>query len=59
MALAIRPASPPDVETLAAYNAAMARETENLELDLERLTAGVAKASISSPRTKARSWDSS
>jgi ribosomal protein S18 acetylase RimI-like enzyme len=38
----IRPALPADVEILAAYNAAMARETEHLELDLERLRRGVA-----------------
>jgi ribosomal protein S18 acetylase RimI-like enzyme len=42
MPLLIRPARPEDVPALAAYNAAMALETERLELDLERLTAGVA-----------------
>ena len=42
MGLEIRLAGSGDVATLAAYNAAMARETEDLELDLERLTAGVA-----------------
>lgn len=42
MPLEIRLASAADVETLAAYNAAMARETEDLELDLERLSSGVA-----------------
>ena len=42
MGLEIRLAGNSDVETLAAYNAAMARETEEIELDLARLQAGVA-----------------
>jgi GNAT superfamily N-acetyltransferase len=42
MSLLIRPALPADVDILAAYNASMARETEHLELDLDRLRAGVA-----------------
>ncbi len=42
MPFEIRLASPADVETIAAYNAAMARETEELKLDLGRLRAGVA-----------------
>jgi GNAT superfamily N-acetyltransferase len=42
MPLLIRPAGAPDVEILAEYNAAMARETEGLELDFGRLRAGVA-----------------
>jgi ribosomal protein S18 acetylase RimI-like enzyme len=37
----IRPAQPSDVDTIAAFNQAMARETENLSLDLDRLRAGV------------------
>ena len=37
----IRPAVPADLDVLASYNAAMALETEHLELDLERLRAGV------------------
>ena len=41
MGLEIRLAGFGDVETVSAYNAAMALETEDLELDLERLTAGV------------------
>jgi GNAT superfamily N-acetyltransferase len=41
MPLQIRHATSDDVDILAAYNAAMASETEHIELDLERLTAGV------------------
>lgn len=37
----IRPAVAADVETIARCNCAMAVETERLELDLERVTAGV------------------
>jgi len=37
----IRRATAADAATIAAYNAAMARETENLELDAERLLKGV------------------
>jgi hypothetical protein len=37
----IRPAIPADLDAIAAYNAAMALETEHLELDLERLRARV------------------
>lgn len=42
MPLVIRPATASDVETIAAYNHAMALETEHLELDPERLRRGVA-----------------
>ncbi|MBI1357290.1 MAG: GNAT family N-acetyltransferase [Acidobacteria bacterium] len=41
MDFAIRLAAPDDAPTLAAFNAAMARETEHLELDAERLLRGV------------------
>ena len=41
MAFSIRLAAPGDVPTLAAYNAAMALETEHLELDAARLLRGV------------------
>ena len=41
MSIHIRPAALSDAETIAAYNAAMARETEHLELDQERLLEGV------------------
>ncbi len=43
MDLHIRYATPADAESITAYNAAMAKETENLELDRERLLAGVRK----------------
>ncbi len=39
--LRIRRAEFRDLDTIAAFNAAMARETEHLELDSERLRAGV------------------
>ena len=35
----IRAAAETDAETIAEFNAAMARETEHLELDRERLLA--------------------
>ncbi len=41
MSLLIRAANLTDAETIAAYNAAMARETEHLELDRARLLEGV------------------
>ncbi len=41
MPVTIRPAALADAETIAAYNAAMARETEHLELDPPRLHSGV------------------
>lgn len=41
MELTIRLASLSDAETIAAYNAAMAKETEHLELDTARLLEGV------------------
>jgi ribosomal protein S18 acetylase RimI-like enzyme len=41
VSMQIRPAAPEDLAVIAAYNAAMALETEHLELDLERLRAGV------------------
>ena len=41
MSITIRPATLSDSEIIAAYNAAMAKETEHLELDRKRLTAGV------------------
>lgn len=37
----IRLAGPPDAAVIASFNAAMARETEHLELDPARLRAGV------------------
>lgn len=37
----IRRATPADVETLVAFNAAMARETEDKDLDLASLRAGI------------------
>jgi ribosomal protein S18 acetylase RimI-like enzyme len=42
MPLAVRPAAALDVDTIAAYNRAMALETEHLELDFDRLRRGVA-----------------
>lgn len=39
--IAIRPMRAADVETVAAFNAAMARETEDLALDLDTLRRGV------------------
>ncbi|MGH9657917.1 MAG: GNAT family N-acetyltransferase [Bryobacteraceae bacterium] len=44
----IRPATPADAETIAGFNAAMARETENLELDPARVLAGV-RALVADP----------
>lgn len=41
MNLTIRPASPADIEIIAGYNAAIASETEHIELDRERLLQGV------------------
>lgn len=41
MTLSIRPATLADVPALCAWNAAMARETEGLELDAEVLECGV------------------
>ena len=41
MSTRIRPATMSDADTITAYNAAMARETEALELDRHRLLAGV------------------
>jgi len=41
-AITIRPAGPEDAGTLVEFNAAMALETEGLELDRARLTRGVA-----------------
>jgi hypothetical protein len=41
MEIVIRPATPADAGTIAAYNAALAWETEHLRLDHQRLTAGV------------------
>ena len=41
MNLTIRPATASDAETIAAFNAAMARETEHIELDPKRLLDGV------------------
>lgn len=40
--LLIRPALPSDIDTIAAFNAAMALETEALSLDLDTLRRGVA-----------------
>lgn len=39
--LLVRPALPSDIDTIAAFNAAMALETEALELDLDTLRRGV------------------
>eukprot|EP01026_Neomeris_dumetosa_P023420 TRINITY_DN19926_c0_g1_i1.p2 TRINITY_DN19926_c0_g1~~TRINITY_DN19926_c0_g1_i1.p2 ORF type:complete len:154 (-),score=14.29 TRINITY_DN19926_c0_g1_i1:202-663(-) len=41
MAPAIRLATPDDTDIIAAHNIAMAKETENMELDKEVITAGV------------------
>ena len=41
MSVTIRPAALADAATIADYNAAMARETEHLELDPPRLLSGV------------------
>ncbi len=41
MSTSIRPATPADAEIIAEYNAAMARETEHLDLDRDRLRSGV------------------
>ncbi len=41
MDLTIRPAQPADADIIADYNAAIARETEHIELDRERLAQGV------------------
>lgn len=38
----VRPATPADAPLLVAFNAAMARETESLQLDQDRLSRGVA-----------------
>lgn len=46
--ITIRPAQPTDAETLAAYNVAMARETESLALDPATVLAGV-RAALSDP----------
>ena len=40
----VRPARPADAERIAAFQVAMARETEDLELAPERVRAGVARA---------------
>jgi GNAT superfamily N-acetyltransferase len=40
-AIRVRPAEEPDAKTIAGFNQAMARETEHLELDPDRLLAGV------------------
>ncbi len=39
--LQIRPAVPEDYPVIVKFNAAMAKETENIDLDLECLTSGV------------------
>jgi ribosomal protein S18 acetylase RimI-like enzyme len=41
MSIIIRQAERRDAETIAQYNAAMAKETEHLELDVQRLLLGV------------------
>ena len=41
MNIQIRRATPADADTIANHNAAIARETENLELDRQRLRLGV------------------
>ncbi len=41
MNISIRRGKPTDAETIAAYNAALAAETEHLELDRDRLLLGV------------------
>ena len=41
MPIIIRAASPSDAEIIAGYNAALARETEHIELDPGRLLSGV------------------
>jgi len=44
MPVTVRDARPTDLEALVRFNAAMARETEDLVLDPARLRAGVARA---------------
>jgi ribosomal protein S18 acetylase RimI-like enzyme len=48
MNIIIRPANASDVEAIAQFNQAMARETEHLELDRDRLLRGV-KAVLENP----------
>jgi len=43
VSIAVRPATGADLETLVAFNAAMAEETEGKHLDLETLRRGVAR----------------
>lgn len=54
MSPVIRPATAADAETIARFNAAMARETEGLELDLDRLRQGV-QAVFADP-SRGRYW---
>lgn len=51
----LRPGSLSDLETLVHFNAAMARETEGKELDLERLAAGV-RAVLEDPGPQPRAF---
>ena len=41
MSISIRPATPNDAECITEFNALMAKETENIDLDMVRLRAGV------------------
>lgn len=54
MALTIRDARPDDADTIAAFNAEMALETERLELDADTLHAGV--TALISDSAKGRYW---
>lgn len=54
MKVSIRPATPADAATIAGFNAAMARETEGLELDFERLLRGV--EAVLADSSKGRYW---
>lgn len=54
MPITLREATPDDTETIAGFNSAMARETEDKVLDTERLNAGV--AALLEDERKGRYW---
>ena len=54
MSVAVRDAVPGDLEALVRFNLAMARETEGLAIDAERLRAGVGAALADA--SKGRYW---
>ena len=51
----VRPAEAGDLELLVGFNAAMARETEDHGLDLERLRAGIARV-LADPEAGTEPW---